>query len=111
MQDVHRYYCGYCKHYLFGTTAEILARVLNRHNQDRHPADCVSWDAGGIIFSSHYEGPNQAGFFPSEEKSPRPTYTESHALTTKRGDWGDARRPPEITPDDIALLARNGVKW
>jgi len=74
----------------------------------------IWWTPTSIIFSSFYSGPDK----PSMEERARATYpnakveyTQSLALTTKRGDWGDADHPPVITTEDRKILEELKVKW
>ena len=91
-EAAHKYFCGYCNIFIFGETAARLAGNLKSHN------------------TTHYWPPMSEQESQKEVKA-LPQYTTSYGTTSKSGDWGDAENPPDITLDDIRMLAMNGVKW
>ena len=109
-EAAHKYFCGYCNIFIFGETAARLAGNLNSHNTYKHPADCDNWTGDRIVQSTHYWPPMSEQESQKEVKA-LPQYTTSYGTTSKSGDWGDAENPPDITLDDIRMLAMNGVKW
>jgi len=112
-EAVHKYFCGYCNIFIFGETPARLAGNLNSHNGYKHPADCDNWTGDRIIQSSHYWPPmgEQEIDEVAKELKALPQYTTPYGTTSKNGDWGDAKHPPDITRFDIELLSLNRVKW
>lgn len=95
----HKYYCPYCKRYIFGGAAQELATYLNYHNMTLHPGDFANWTPANIVLSAHYSGPPMiaaVGMLPPKPRDPL---------------WGDAQKPPDITERDKIYLAKGLVKW
>jgi hypothetical protein len=99
--SVHKYYCSYCERFTFGETLADLVRGVNFHNTTMHPADFDQWTPETITHSHNYTG--SAG-------KALPQYLRPYG-TTSKNEWGDAQNPPNITPQDIALLAEARIKW
>ena len=95
---VHRYYCSYCRLFIFGNTAAQLASTLNAHNGPLHPTDFANWTELGILRSAKYVGPSEA-----------PPYIAQYCPPVSK-DGGNSA-PPEITERDKIFLKTNGVKW
>ena len=102
-KETHKFHCSHCKIFIFGTDTARLASNLNKHNEEKHPMEFAGWTVFGVTRSRHYVAPNNG---------PRPQYVEPYGTTARaKGEWGDAKNPPDITADDIALLESEGIKW
>jgi len=96
----HNYHCVYCRRFILGETAQALAENVNVHNATSHPADFASWTASEIVCSCNYSGTG----------TPLPQYTAPYG-TTSKSEWGNAKKPPEITDEDHVMLTQAGIKW
>jgi hypothetical protein len=102
MQTDHKFHCDWCRIFIFGYNADRLAANLNIHNELNHRNEAAAnWNAASIVCSSHYIGP---------ASKPRVEYTVPHG-TSKMFGWGDAKKAPDITQDDLDMLASEGIKW
>jgi hypothetical protein len=120
-QERHKYYCSPCKEILFGTNPAALAANVNEHNYERHPLSSCMWNEHSITLSAYYINPgDDAGdstpqltdAYIREQtpylEGPRPEYIVPYV---NKELWGDAKKAPDITSEDIRLLARNKIKW
>jgi hypothetical protein len=101
-----KYYCHYCSIFIFGDGPDRLARNVNDHNDIHHRFETNNWTALSITHSSYYVDPVLMKTPPGALAR----YTEPHGLTSQR-EWGDALRPPDITDEDRAMLAKAHIKW
>jgi hypothetical protein len=95
---VHKYFCSYCRLYVFGETPTLLASIVNSHNRLLHPIDFASWTPEGITQSTQYSGPASV-----------PPYLASYVTPVSK-EWGDAKAP-DITDRDKIFLVTNGIRW
>lgn len=102
---LHKFFCLDCKIFLFGVTVQRLATNVNDHMLSTHPTRFAGYTEGSIVRSACYTTPDTV--LPS---GPRPEYTKPWALTT-RAEWGDAKKPPDITEDDIQMLKEHYIAW
>jgi hypothetical protein len=93
---VHKYYCIFCRLYVFGATAARLAIALNQHNDKMHPQAFAGWTETSLVHSHQYAGP-----------SATPPYLDQY---THSKEWGDAK-PPDITERDKVFLKGNLITW
>lgn len=100
-ESIHKYYCGYCRQFVFAATLFGLAYAVNKHNTLMHPMDYAGWTPSGIEASSQYS--SIAGALPQ--------YVRPYGTTTSKSEWGDAQNAPVITDYDRNLLALVLVKW
>jgi hypothetical protein len=108
-QERHKYYCSPCKEILFGTNPAALAANVNEHNFERHPMSSCMWNEHSITLSAYYITPEDDGALPQlTDGGPRPEYTVPYI---NKEVWGDAKKAPDITSEDIRLLAMNKIKW
>jgi hypothetical protein len=110
MSVVHKYYCHFCRIHIYGVTPERLAFCVNEHNDNHHPDECLIWTGLSIKLSLHYSAPTPTLDSPIAPSRILPQYTTSHG-TTSKNEWGNAISPPDITKDDIEMLAKGRVKW
>ena len=108
-EQLHKYYCVHCQIYIVGETIERLCYGLNDHNYEKHSAtESAQWSTLGLVCSSQYEPPDETTT--ALAIRPRSEYTTPRG-TKWNSEWGTAATPPNITPDDIAMLAEGRVKW
>ena len=96
-EGVHKYFCDYCRQFIFAETPGLLAQHVNTHNTLLHPMDFANWTSSGIVLSTRYF----AG------TGPLPQYLVP---------YGTAQNTPEhldqkITEADRKFLASGLVRW
>lgn len=96
--EIHKFFCEHCQRALTAENSVMLARVLNRHNDQFHPLLCCSWDEKTIIASDRYS----RSFEPPSYLAP--------FITPETREWGGAN-PPNITERDKIMLGKGCVKW
>lgn len=119
-EHLHKFFCSYacCRFFIFGTTVERLAENLNIHNRGLHADDPESddpWTAETIVCSKNYYSPvdSRPTAPPDDARipaGPLPQYLVPYGVTSK-WEWGSALKAPDITPADIAMLAKGHVRW
>ena len=95
----HKYWCLYCRKYLYDNGITMLAATVNRHIDKFHPADYAGWTSTSIVTSAQYTR--------DDSSESVPAYLEpTQAIVHQRGDL-DAK----ITAEDREFLAKGRVKW
>ena len=98
--DSHRYYCAYCRRFVFGDAPGQLAMRVNSHNSSHHPADFANWTDLGIVMSAQYMGPISA---------PLVKYTLPFGTTSRSGVT--PAKVYDITDEDRKFLKQALVLW
>ena len=97
---VHRYECIECSVFLFGGTAAELATTLNNHNRRLHVTESDMWTPAGIMWSTHYSGPDKPNTEEQLVPKTRPEYTAPYGTTQGR-----------LNDEDRKFLADMLVRW
>jgi len=111
---VDRWYCTHCQEYIEAASPDVLATRVNNHNTLKHPLDFTYWNGATIVLSAMYSGEktSDAELRASAERS----WEKKDALAVRpessgSGEWGNAKRPPNITDLEKIWLAGGGVLW
>lgn len=104
-EGTHKFYCIFCREFMFSESESLLAARVNQHNDTRHPSNYSSWSAKTIVASTQYTSPGGTVLQPAKE----PVICTS--LVGPVGNWGDAKNAPTITADDREFLEKGRIKW